>query len=107
MVIYLTAVTLGVALMLTGISWLTQLGCAVILSVQIITGRFSGGQVFMTAVGCSIVLLALVSGIWQFKMALRFNHLWLGFPPPWWWAVFLLTGWIGVMISEIRKRMAR
>jgi len=105
--IYLTFVTLGVALMLTGVGWLTQLGCAVILSVQIITRRFSRGQVFMTAVGCSIVLLALVNGIRELKVALRYRHLWLGFPPPWWWAIFILTAWIGVVISEVRKRMAR
>jgi len=107
MAIYLTFVTLGLALMLTGVSWVSQFGCAIVLSVHLFTGRFSGGSAFMTSVGWSFVLLGLVSGIWQFKVALRYGHLWLGFPPPWWWAGFILTMWIGVVISEVRKRTAR
>jgi hypothetical protein len=105
--IYLTFVTLSLAPILTGISWLTQLGFAVFLSVQLITGRFSSGSAFMAAVGWGIVLVGLVSGIWQFKVALWQNHLWLGFPPAWWWVVFILLAWIGFVVSEVRKRMVR
>lgn len=105
--LYLTLITLGMASFLTGILWLWQFGAAAIIFVQLITGRFSGGKVFMTSVGCLFVLGALASGIWQIKMALRDGQLWLRIPPPWWWVGFILLAWISMMVTELRRKTPR
>jgi 4-hydroxybenzoate polyprenyltransferase len=101
--VYLILITLGMAAWLTGISWLLLLGSAVIISVYLYTGSFSGGSKFMTAVGCVFVLSALVSSIWFFKLALRDGHLWQRSPPSWWWVAFVLTAWVLTIVKEVRK----
>jgi hypothetical protein len=105
--IYLTVVSLGMVPFLTGVLWLWQFGAAMIISAQLITGRFSGGRRIMTSVGCVFVLGTLASGIWQLKTALYYGHLWQRFPPPWWWGGFILMAWTSVMVTELRRKAKR
>jgi hypothetical protein len=102
--LYLIANTAGFALMATGILWLVQLGCAINISAQLLSGRFSPGGGYMTWVGCCIVLLALASSEWMFANAYRSGHVWQRPPQPWWWVGFISIAWAGVLISELKKR---
>jgi hypothetical protein len=102
--IYLTFITVAVALWLTAVPWLFQLGSGLYFSALLITGRFGGGKAFMTLVGFLLVLGALAMSIWQFEVALRFGHLWQRFSLPWWLVGVIFLAWISVMVKELRRK---
>lgn len=102
--VYLAALTLGLGLILIGISWLSQLGCAVIILTQLLTGRFARGRHFIAVAGWIFVLGALASAGWQLAAALRFGHPWERNPLPWWCAAFILSIWLGSLITELRQK---
>jgi len=103
-IIYLFFITLVVASMLSGLSWLQEFGCCLGMSVQLLSGRYSRGNRFMTGVGWCMALAALIFGIWQFEAARQHGHLWRRFPLPWGFVAFLLAAWIGVVITELRGK---
>ena len=98
--IYLAFITLGLVLILTGISWLCLLGCAVTLSALIFSGHRSRGNAFTALFGCVGLFISLVGGIWQFIAALRHGLVWLRVPPHWPFVALVLAAWFSVLLRE-------
>jgi hypothetical protein len=98
--IYLTGITLGMAFILTGISWLCLLGCAITLSALKFFGHFSRVNAFTALLGHVGLFISLVGGIWQFLAALRHGLVWLRVPPPWWFVAFVLVAWFALLLRE-------
>ena len=98
--VYLTSIAFGLLLMLTGVSWLCLLGCAVILSALMFSGQFSSVNVFTAVLGYAGLFVALVGGVWQFITALRQGFIWLRVPPPWPFVAFVLVAWFSLILRE-------
>ena len=105
--IYMASITIGLGLLPCGVFWLQQLGCAIALSAQLISGRFSAGSTFLAGVGWFIVTLAVVVAGWQFSVAHHLGHVLQKFPTPWWWAGFIFTVWASLVWSELTRKSKR
>lgn len=102
--IYLVSMTLGCACMVITISWVIELGCAIVLGTQLLSGRYGDGSRYMTWVGRCIVLLALAAGGWMFTVAYHSGHVWERYSPQWWWVGFISLMWLLLVITELKKK---
>jgi len=103
-IVYLSGITLGLAFMITGVLWLVQLGCAVVISAQLWFGRFTGPGGFTKRIGYCIALFALTTSGWFFSMAYRGGNVWQRTPPPWWWVGFIFLVWASGLFTELRRK---
>jgi len=106
--VYLAAVTVGLGLTVIGNMWMMELGCAVVLTTQILARRYFDGTNVMTRarpkVGWGIVIFALSSGTWMFVQAYRGGFVWQRTPPQWWWVAFISVVWLMVVVTELRNK---
>lgn len=103
---YLTATTLGVALLLIGINWLGALGCTIILAAPILNPfpvqTFESKSIYYPG-----LFISLGFGVWQFIQAEIYGLVWLRVPAPWWWVTFWLALWLLLVVGAVGKLCRR
>ena len=98
--IYLTSITLGMVFILTGISWLRLLGCAITLSGLLFSSHISS-RPFMVRLASYIGLfISLVGVVWQFIQAVQHGLVLPRVPPHWWFVAFILAMWLSLVVRE-------
>jgi len=95
-------VTLGMALVLTGISWLCLFGCAIVLSGLIFSGRLVCGRAFRVFFAYAGLFFSLVFGVLQFIQAEQHGLVWLRVPPHWAFVVFTVAVWLSAVVGGVR-----
>jgi hypothetical protein len=98
--IYLTSITLGMVLILTGISWLCLLGCAITLSGLLFSGNVSSRPFHVRLISYLGLPISLFGGVWQFIQAEQSGHVWFRVPPHWWFVAFILAVWLPLVVGE-------
>ena len=100
-VFYLILLTLGLALLLSGISWLCLFGCAMVSCAIRFVGRRPASDWFNSLVCYLGLCIAFVGGIYQLAGVWRHGQVWFRVPPPWWYSLFIVAAWAGVVIKEL------
>jgi hypothetical protein len=98
--IYVTSITLGMVLILTGISWLCLLGCAITLSGLLFSGHISSRPFRVRLVSYIGLPISLFGGVWQFIQAERHGLVWFRVPPHWTFVAFILAVWLSLIVGE-------
>ena len=107
LVLYLTSITLGMVLILIGISWLCLLGCAITLSALLFSGNLRIHPFRVRLVSYLGLVISLFGGVWQFVQAERYGFVFLRVPPHWWFVVFIIVAWLSLFVRELRPGRSR
>ena len=107
LVFYLTSITLGMVLILIGISWLCLLGCAITLSALILSGNLRIHPFRARLVSYLGLVISITGGVWQFVQAERHGFVLLRVPPHWWFVVFIMMVWLSLFVREFRPGLSR
>ena len=97
---YLLSVTIGMALIVSGISWLSLFGCATVLSALFFSRHFSIRHPFTRWLGYIGLFASFVGGISQFIQAERYGHVLLRVPPHLSFVAFIVAVWLAAVIAE-------
>ena len=102
------SLTLGIAFILAGISWLQEFGCAVACASLQFSGCFAAAPLNArrsnSFVGRLGVLVGTGGGIWQLSQMLAVGHVWTRVAPPEYFVVFILIIWLGAVVGIVRKK---
>ena len=97
---YLVCVTVGMALIVSGISWLSLFGCAIVLSALFFSRRLSIRRPFTRWLGYIGLFASFFGGISQFIQTERYGHILLRVPPHWSFVVFIAAVWLSLIVAE-------
>jgi hypothetical protein len=99
-VVYLVCLSIGLALIVLGISWLCLFGCAMTLCAIQFAGRPSAHNSSNTLVNYLGLFAGFGGGVYQLAGAWRGGHLWFRVSPSWWFVLFVAAAWAACVVKE-------
>ena len=87
-------------LILTSISWLCLLGCAITLSGLLFSGHISSRPFRMRLATYIGLPISLFGSIWQFIQADHHGLVWFRVPRHWTFVAFILAVWLSLIVGE-------
>jgi len=94
---YLALLTVGMALIITGIQWLSFVG----LALAIASGFFSSHWKFRPR-GFTAVFICLAGAVWLFAADWRDGSVFNRKPMEWWFIVIFAAAWLWSIFREYR-----
>lgn len=98
--IYLISLTLGMALILSGISWLGLFGAAIVLSAILFASHLSFRRPASAWFAYIGLFVSLLGGVKQFAESLRHGPLFMRVPPHWTFDAFIVAVWLSAVMGE-------
>jgi MFS family permease len=96
----IAAMTGGVAMMFSGISWMSLFGGGIVLLCAWFSDQVPKRTKWFAYVIWIGFVISIVGGGSQLAQAWRHGFLWQRVPPPWSFEVFFLACWLGYVVRE-------
>jgi xanthine/uracil permease len=87
--------------MVSGIMWLLLFGCAVTLSVVLISGQLAARHPRLVPLAYVGLCFSVLATFWQLIPAVQQGVVWQRVTPLWWWVAFIFINWLAFVVGEL------